>query len=176
MATRDRNPSLDIPPDFLTAGYTLICQALIAQNQGGENELDDEGAARQLLDAWEEDRQTRQAAWDEAAAEEERERVEAEAERLQEEDEARKAEEKKRRFKFPTLILGTPPPKDSGFRPDEKAITRLENLEFVELWFFTFAGCQATRNASLSEEDGTLSLMQENGNIRLRRSSTMASY
>ena len=108
MATHDRNPSLDIPPDFLTAGYTLICQALIAQNQGGENELDDEGAARQLLDAWEEDRQTRQAAWDEAAAEEERERVEAEAERLQEEDEARKAEEKKRRFKFPTLILGTP--------------------------------------------------------------------
>ena len=175
MTNRGRNPSLDAPPDFQSAGYTLIRQALIAQKPGDENDLDDEGAARQLLDAWEEERQTRQAAWDEAAAEGERERAEAEAERLREEDEMRKGEEKKRKTKFPTLILGTLPQKDSGFRPDRKAITRLENLEFVELWFFTFAGCQTTKNANLSE-GGTLSIMQENGNIRLRRSSTMASY
>ena len=77
MANPSRNPSLDVPPDFQTVGYTLICQALIAQNPGDENDLDDEGAARQLLDAWEEERQTRQAAWDEAATEEERERAEA---------------------------------------------------------------------------------------------------
>ena len=106
MTNLGRNPSLDTPPDFQSVGYTLICQALIAQNPGDENGLDNEGTARQLLDAWEEERQTRQAAWDETAAEEERERAEAEVERLWEEDKMRKAEEKKRRTKFPTLILG----------------------------------------------------------------------
>lgn len=39
-----------------------------------------------------------------------------------------------------------------------------------------FAGCQAIKNANLSEEDGMLSIMQENGNICLQQSSMMASY
>ena len=80
MSTRDQNPSLETPPDFRTPGYTLIHQALIAQDQGNGNNLDDNSAAKQLLDAWEEERWTRQATWDKATAEEERERTALEAE------------------------------------------------------------------------------------------------
>ena len=176
MTTLDQNPSSETPPNFQAAGYAIIRRALITQNQADGTELDDEGAAKLLLDAWEEDRQVRQVAWEEAAAAEEREREDADAERLREEDEARKADEKKRKTKFPTLVPGLPPPKGSGFRPCQKAIAKLENLEFVEMWFFTFTGCQVTRDAALSEEDSTLSLTQENGNIQLRRSTSTASY
>lgn len=85
-------------------------------------------------------------------------------------------EKKKRKTKFPTLVLGVPPPKDSGFHPCQKVLTRLDNLEFVELWFFTFTSCHITKDAALADKDGTLSLTQENGNIQLQRSSTIVSY
>jgi len=113
---------------------------------------------------------------EEATAAEERERAEAEAERLRDEDEARRTEEKKKETKFPPLVLGLPPPMGSGFRPCYKTITKLENLEFVDMWFFTFAGCQVTKDAALYNEDSTLSLTQENGNIQLRQSTSTASY
>jgi len=176
MATTDRNPNSETPPNFQVAAYADIRQIIIAKSRTDGAELDDEGAAGQLLEAWEQDRANRQAAWEEAVAAEERERGEAEAERLQEEEELRKAEEKKKRIKFPTIAPGLPPPKDLGFRPCQKAITKLESVEFVELWFFTFTGCQVTRNASITDEDSSLSLVQENGNIQLRRSTTVASY
>jgi len=176
MVSLDKNPSLDTPPNFKATEYAIIRQALIVQNQTEGNELDDEGAVKLLLDAWNEERRARQVAWDEAAAEEERERAEAEAERLREEDETRKTEKKKKEDKFPPLTPGLPPPMGSGFRPCQKAITKLENLEFVDMWFFTFAGCQVTKDAALLDEDGTLSLTQENGNIQLRRSTSTASY
>ena len=137
----------------------------------GQNE---EWAANQFLDAWEEDRQVRQAAWDEVVAQEERESEEIEAERIREEEEARKAEEKKK-VKFPPIAGGMLPPKDSGFRPWEKAATRLKNREFIELRLFTFAGCGITKDADLNDEDGTISFTQEDGNVRLRRSSSVAS-
>ena len=93
---------------------------MIAQNQADDIQPDDEWVAKQLLDAWEADRQTRQAMWDEAAAQEERERAEREAERLREEEEVRTTEEKKKNVKFPPIARGTLPPKDSSFRPCEK--------------------------------------------------------
>ena len=176
MANQQINPHLETPPNFSTPGYALIRQALIAQNQDNEEIQDDEWAAKQLLDAWETDRQVRQATWDEAVAQEERERAETEAERLREDEEVRTAEEKKKKAKFPPIIRGMLPPKDSGFRPCGKAITKLKNREFVELWFFTFAGCQITKDATLAEEDGTLTFTQEDGSIQLRRSSSTAGY
>ena len=108
------NPSLETPPNFRAAGFAPIRRALIIQNQTDGNELDNESAAKQLLDVWEDNRQSRQMAWEEAAAEVERERAEAEAEKLREEDETRKAEKK---TKFPPLVPGMPPPKGSGFHP-----------------------------------------------------------
>jgi len=88
MVTIDKNPNRDTPPNFQAAEYNLIRRALITQNQTDGIEIDDEGMAKLLLDAWEEERQVRQTAWDKAGAAEERERAEAEAERLREEDEA----------------------------------------------------------------------------------------
>ena len=176
MANLGRDPRLEPPPNFQTDGYATIRQNLIAQNQTDDMELDDEWAVKQLLDAWEVDRQARQAVWDEAVAREEQERTDAEAERLREEDETRKAEEKKRKAKFPPIKPGSLPPKDSGFRPCEKAITKLKNREFIELWFFTFSGCQATKEAVSSIDDSTLSLTQEDGNFQLRRSASTATY
>ena len=139
MIALETNPSLETPPNFQALGFTPIRQALMAQNQDDGAELDDEGATQQLLDTWEAERKTRQEAWEEAVAEEARERAEAEAERLQEEEETRKTDEKKRKTKFPPIVLGMPPPKGSGFRLYQKAIAKLETLEFVEMWFFTFA-------------------------------------
>ena len=176
MEVLNGNPRLESPPNFQAPGYAIIRQALVDRNQREGTELNDEGAAKQLLDAWEDDRRTRQAAWDEATAEEERTRAEIEAERLREEEESRNAEEKKKKTKFPTLVPGLPPPKDSGFRPCQRAITRLENLEFIKLWYFTFAGCQIAKNTTLSEEDGMLSVTQEDGRIQFKRSSSTTSY
>jgi len=145
MATPNGNPSLETPPSFQSAAFTQIRQGIIAQGQAAGIEIDDEGAANQLLEAWETDRAGRQVTWNEAVETEERERAEAEAERSREENKLKKAEEKKKKRRFPTLTPGLPPPKDTGFRPCRAAIAKLENVEFVELWFFTFAGCQATK-------------------------------
>ena len=176
MADLSRDPRLEPPPNFQTDGYATIRQNLIAQNQTDDTELDDEWAAKQLLNAWEVDRQARQVAWDEAIAREEHERTEAEAERLREDNEMRKAEEKKRKAKFPPIKPGSLPPKDSGFGPCEKAIAKLKNQEFIEFWFFTFSGCQATKEAVSSIDDSTLSLTQEDGNFQLHQSASTASY
>ena len=176
MTDLGRDPRLEQPPNFQTEGYAAIRQSLIAQNQTDDTELDDEWAVKQLLDAWEVDRQARQAAWDESFTREEQGRTEAEAARSREEDETRKAEERKRKAKFPPITPGSLPPKDSGFRPCEKAISKLKSREFIEFWFFTFAGCQATREAVSSIDEGTLSLTQEDGNFQLHRSASTASY
>ena len=53
--------------------------------------------------------------------------MEVEAENLREEDKMRKAEEKKRTAKFPPIKPGSLLPKDSGFCPCKKAITKLKN-------------------------------------------------
>ena len=174
--TLEINPGLETPPNFQALGYAPIRLALIARSRDDDAELDDEGAAQQLLDAWEAERKNRQDAWEEVIAIEARERAEAETERLQEEEEARKTDEKKRKTKFPPIVPGMPPPKGSGFRPCQKALAKLDTLEFVEMWFFTFAGCQITKDASVLDEDNTLSLSQENGNIQLRRATSTASY
>lgn len=176
MANSEREPRSELPPNFQTAGYAAIRQALITQHQTEERVLDDEWAASQLLNAWEEDIQTRQAAWEEAAAQEDRERAEAEAERLREEGEARKAEDKKKKARFPPIAPGSLPPKDSGSRPCDRAITKLKNREFMELWFFTFDGCRITTDATMHDEDNALSVIQEDGRIQLHRSSSTASY
>ena len=78
-----------------------IRRVLITQNQTDGNELDDEGAAKQLLDVWEDDRQSRQMAWEEAAVEAERERAKAEAEN----HERRRREKQRRRRKRPSSHL-----------------------------------------------------------------------
>jgi hypothetical protein len=176
MTDSERDPRLETPPNFQTEGYAAIRQALITQNQTEERVLDDEWAANQLLNAWEADRQARRTAWEELVEQEDRERADAEAERLQEESEMRKAEDKKKKAKFPPIAPGSLPPKDSGSRPCERAITKLKNREFIELWFFTFDGCRVTADATLHDEDNALSLTQEDGHIQLHRSSSTASY
>lgn len=148
------NPRTDTPPNFNAPGYDLVRQALIVQNQDNEVEQDDYWAAKQLLDAWEADGQARQVTWDEAAAQEERERVETEVERLGEDEKVRTAE-KKKKARFPPIIRGALAPKDSGFRPCEKAISRLKSREVTEPLFFPFAGCQITKDAASANEDGT---------------------
>lgn len=176
VTNNNRNPNLEIPPDFRAPGYAPIRLALITQHQDDENPLDEDGAAQQLLDAWEAERQDRQATWDERVAEEERTREETEAENRREEEEARRQEEKKKKSKFPPLVLGVPPPKDSISRPYQHAIDKLRDLEFVELWFFSFAGCQAAKNDISAEDNDALSITQEGGNIQLKRSSVNTSW
>ena len=58
MMTLETNPGLETPPNFQAPGYAPIRQTLIARSRDGNDEIDDEGAAQQLLDAWEAERKT----------------------------------------------------------------------------------------------------------------------
>ena len=140
------DPSLEVRPDFTSEAFDAICTAL-ATAEG----IEKEAVAAQLADAWDADNNTRREAWadqvreDEAAAAEARLVHEAdqlrELEELRKEEEAEKKEKEKKKPKLKEFVANKPVGDTTQLRPSRYAIHKLDERDYVELYYFTLEGC-----------------------------------
>jgi len=135
-----------VRPDFTSVAYDALCTVL-AGAQGIEKDV----AAARLAEAWDVDNNTRRTAWheqqqeDAAAAEEARLAREAdelqERNELQQEEEAERKEKEKKKPKLKGFVANKPVRDNTQLRPSRYAIHKLDEREYVELYYFTLEGC-----------------------------------
>ncbi|EDQ99582.1 uncharacterized protein LACBIDRAFT_316361 [Laccaria bicolor S238N-H82] len=140
------DPNLEVRPDFASAAYDALCTALAAAEG-----VDKEAIVTRLSDAWNVENNAKKAAWDEQVRQDEAEEVEAdlarECERQLELEERRKEEEteRKEKEKKKPKLKNVAPNKlvrnTVRLRPSRYAIHKLEEREYVELYYFTQEGC-----------------------------------
>ena len=141
-----QDPSLEVRPDFTSAAFDAVCMALTAAEA-----IDKAVVAARLADAWDADNNTRREAWadqvreDEAAAAEVRLAQEAdqlrELEELRKEEEAEKKEKEKKKPKLKEFVANKPVGDTTQLRPSRYAIHKLDERDYVELYYFTLEGC-----------------------------------
>jgi hypothetical protein len=136
------DPSLEVCPDFARDLYTAIRLDLVNMT-----DTTHQAVAERLKDAWTAGHELRVLEWN--CQREEEAQAEAEVERAcaaheEEEHRAKEAEAEKER-----LESERKKPKMNGFsvnaiapRPSQYAIQKLNNFEYVELWYFSPDGCK----------------------------------
>ena len=145
----------------------------------GDQPLTAEDAAQQMKDTWARENQRKIAAWNiqleqDRAEQEEQDRAAHEEEDAQHALREREAEEQRREAerKKPKLNRFDPNRLVSKWikpRPASYATTKLDNLEYVELDYFTMRGCnEAAVDASKSISLDTLTLSQVGDTIAMR--------
>ncbi|KAG2738450.1 hypothetical protein P692DRAFT_201798413 [Suillus brevipes Sb2] len=157
------DPSLETCPDFAGDIYAGIRNDLTAATGDQPQEVID-----RLVAAWTEGHNARVLEWNQRREEEAREEAEIERARAAQEEEdrlAREAEAERER-----LESEKKKPKMNGFsataavgdaivpRPSQFAIQKLNNFEYIELWYFSPEGCKdalKTSRTPLAEPSAT---------------------
>ena len=146
MPRLTQDPNLAEKPDFTSAAYDAVCQALATAEQ-----ITREAVATRLADAWDVDNNAKIAAWEQQLREDQE--AEAEANLAQEaadllaleerrkEEEAEKKEKEKKKPKLKGLAMNKPVRDTTQLRPSRFAIHKLEERDYVELHYFTLEGC-----------------------------------
>ncbi|KAF8839685.1 hypothetical protein BDN67DRAFT_990750 [Paxillus ammoniavirescens] len=142
------DPSLERRPDFSGEAYRTICDALTQAVNENDQQVTDRLAA-----AWDTDKIIRVEAWNQqqaieaqVQAEAERAWIEQEAEALLAEEEVererKEAEKKKQKMNNFDETSSVP------------SVIKLSAFDFVDLWYFSPAGCaEATRNNQANADD-----------------------
>ena len=172
------DPTKAVCPNFEHAEWDFCRQPMIEAHMG-DHPLTMEEAAQRMKDAWTRVNDLKVTAWN-AQLEQDREEQEGRVRLAQEEENARQdqlqreAEEQRRE-------LEKKKPKINDFhedsevaewiepRPPQYALNKINNLEYVELDYFTIKGCHdaaADTNKSISQD--TLAFTQVEGNIAIR--------
>ncbi|KAG1784355.1 uncharacterized protein HD556DRAFT_1315152 [Suillus plorans] len=170
------DPSLEVCPDFTGDLFAAIREDLV--NATGSTH---QAVADRLRNVWVVDHEARVLEWNHQRDEEAQEEAEIErAQAAHEEEEhiAKEAEAEKDH-----LELEKKKPKMNSFnatatvgdaiapRPSQYAIQKLNNFEYVELWYFSPEGCKEAMKMSRSMADDTFSLAKLNDQLTIRPSS-----
>lgn len=178
MADRiHRDPRLEVLPNHAGPHYDNIRRLLIGTG------LTLEQAIQNLNDSWTQSREEQTQAWDRqvamennAAEEAQRLLQEQEQVRLQQEQqnlenerlEAEKKKPKMNGFKAGTMISNYVAP-----RPSQYALKRLENFEYLELWYLTQEGCTDAAQHQHTQNDDTFGLTKVDDLVALRQVSAL---
>jgi hypothetical protein len=172
------DPNWAICPSFDDPEWEFLRQSAVNAHQGNQP-LTLAEAAQQMKDAWSRENQRKIAAWNDQAQQDQLEqderdrvaRVGEDALRAQQEKDAedlRKEVEKKK----PKLNSWDPNrhvEKWIEARPSSYALNKLNNLEYVELDYFTTKGCRdaaADTNSSISRDTLTFTQLGDSFAIR----------
>lgn len=168
------DPALEICPNFASVPFLVTRNHIIAANP----EFTHEQVAQQLVDAWTEDNHARKAVFDQQqhelqVAREEAERIAQEEEdRLREEqqqkDIAEQLELEKKKPKLKPLDKSRQVGDHIAARPSAYALNKLENHEYIELWYFTEEGCQDAADYQHTTTDETFGLSKVDNFLALR--------
>lgn len=140
------DPNLEARPDFNSAAYDAVCTALATAEH-----ITKEAVATRLSDAWDADHNVRKAAWEEQLREDEAAEADArlareadqqrELEELRKEEEAERKEKEKKRPKVKDFVANRPVKDTTQLRPSRFAVHKLDEREYIELYYFTLEGC-----------------------------------
>jgi len=140
------DPNLEARPDFTSVAYDAICTALAAAEG-----IAKEAVTTRLSDAWDNDHDIRKAAWDQQLKEDEAEETitrlareedqQCEQEELRQAEEAERKEKEKKRPKVKDFVANKPVKDTTQLHPSRFAVHKLEEREYIELYYFTLEGC-----------------------------------
>ena len=169
-----QDPNLEPAPDFNGQGYQAIRDLIVAQVPN----MTSAQAAEQLQTAYNADRLTRIAAWDELVRQEQ-EAEAVQALQLREEEDARRAEDE-RLAEAERKELEKKKPKINDFdenrtaesviapRPSPFALNKLKSFEYVELSYFTPEGCATAAEESRATADEAFGLTSLDGFVAFK--------
>src|SRR5271169_5010753 len=172
-----QDPHLELMPDHAGPHYAALRAALT------QNGMLEEQAVQALNNSWSLNHNERIQLWnqqvinDAAAAEEaqraQREIEEQQAAELQQEKERERAEAEKKKPKMKdfndTAVIGS----YIAPRPAQYALKRLEEFDFVELWYFTPEGCADASLNQLTQNDDAFGLTKSDNTITLKSVSSI---
>ena len=171
------DPHLEAVPDHAGPHYNALRNALT------NNGMTPEEAIQALNDSWNLNHDARVQAWDlqvaedEAALEAQRQvlQQEAEAQAAQEQllREAEKAEAKKKKPKMKDFDDAITVSNFIAPRPAQYALRRIEEFEYVELWYFTPEGCADATQRQLTQHDNTSGLTKVDDIVTLKSVSSL---
>ena len=171
------DPHLEIAPDHAGPHYEVLRNALT------HNGMTQEEAVQALDDSWNLNHVARIQAWDlqvaedDAALEAQRQALqqEAEAQAAQEQllQEAEKAEAEKKKPKMKDFDDAITVGSFIAPRPAQYALRRIEEFEYVELWYFTPEGCADATNRQLTQHDDTFGLTKVDDIVTLKSVSSL---
>ncbi|PPQ87400.1 hypothetical protein CVT24_000164 [Panaeolus cyanescens] len=160
-------------PDYSSDPYTATCQALISKGFTEQEAID---LLRASWTTEDDAKQERRRAEQEAAkvAQEEAERVAREDAALkaaiakEEADAAEKELRKKYKGKFLPITVGTPMPERPPIFLPPSILQKLLRGEYLELWYFTDQGYDASAQTIYSAQDQTFTYTRdEDGSLQL---------
>jgi hypothetical protein len=171
------DPHLEVVPDHAGPHYDVLRNTLT------QNGMTAEQAVQALDHSWNLNHNARIQAWDlqaaqdAAALEEQRlqQQQEAEAQAAQEllEREAEKAEAEKKKPKMKDFDEATSVGSFIAPRPAQYALRRIEEFEYVELWYLTPEGCADATQRQLTQNDDTFGLTKVDDVVTLKSVSSL---
>ena len=140
------DPNLQVRPDFVSAAYDALCTT-VAIAEGVEKDI----IVTCLSNAWDIKNNTKKATWEEQVRQDKVEAVEAmltwecelqlELEECRMEDKAEKKEKEKKKLKLKDFVANKPVKVTAQLFPSHYAIHKLDEQEYIELYYFTLEGC-----------------------------------
>jgi hypothetical protein len=177
MPRIETDPGLEILPDHTSPDYLALRTVLI------DTGLTVDEAVERLNTTWTQGHNTRVGAWnhqveEDAQAEEERQRAMLEQEeeiRLQREreEEAEKQEAEKKKPKISDFDEDAMIEDFLMPRPSSYALRKLEDFEYVELYYFTQEGCVDALENQHTMNDDTFGITRQDSMIQLRSISSL---
>jgi hypothetical protein len=168
------NPHLEVIPDHAGPHYVVLRDALT------HNGMTPEEAIQALDDSWTQNHTARVQAWDQQVAEDEA--AAAAVDPAQQDPQVppdlplpgeERAEGEKKKLKMKDFDEATTVGNYIAPRPAQYALRRVEDFEYVELWYFTPEGCSDATQLQLAQHDDTFGLTKVDDVVALKSISSL---
>ncbi|KAI9430105.1 hypothetical protein H4582DRAFT_1824696 [Lactarius indigo] len=183
------DPNQAVCPSFESDEWDFMRRSMIESHRGPQP-LTEIEAVQRMKEAWAQENFNKRVAWDvqleqdcyapPAMAQEEQDRLDQEAEAAQVAQQEKEAEELRREAKKKKPKMNTFDPRRClgdwiELRPAQYAINKINNLEWVELDYFTLKGCRdAVADSSRSGNQDSLTFTQLGDTVAMRPLAAMA--
>lgn len=169
------DPANEVCPDFTSAIYAPVRDALLRKNDGTEEDI-----IATLVQMWTQEHDLCLARWaaqqivDALAAEEEREQQQGcEEDNCQAAGKDQDPESEKGKLKFNDFDEDKPIPSLLLSRSLQYVLKKLEQGEYVELWYFSSDGYQEAKRDAHSTADDTFGISRSDDVLTLRLASAV---
>lgn len=167
------DPHLEVIPDHAGAHYDVLRNALT------QNGMTVDQAIQALDDSWNQNHGARVQAWnvqvqdDAAAAALAQQQDQAPNQDVPPEPPMQGVEGEKKKPKMKDFDDGTTVGNYIAPRPAQYALRRIEEFEYVELWYFTPEGCNDATHLQLTQYDDTFGLTKVDDMVSLKSISSL---
>jgi len=172
MARIEQDPNLEVRPDHAGPHYTAVRNQLVGAG------LTEDQAIASLNESWDLGHQERLAEWNTQVETERQAREDDERRALEQAEEARKKQEEEEERERREIEKKRPQMNDFNetqmvddvvsLRPSPYATRKLEDFEYVELYYFTPEGCRDAHENHRTQHEESLGLANVEGVLSFR--------